>query len=49
MFLAVLVTLICGLAALVYLVSARRRMPPMEGEQERGKNERFLRDIPPPW
>jgi hypothetical protein len=48
MMLAVFVILVCGLAALAYLLSARRSMPPLEAEQERGKHERFLRDIPPP-
>jgi len=46
---AVFVTLVCGLAGLVYLISTRRSMSPLEPEQEREKNERFLRDIPPPW
>jgi len=45
--LAVFVTLVCGLAGLVYLISTRRSMSPLEPEQEREKHERFLRDIPP--
>jgi len=48
MFLVVLVILVCGLAALVYFVSARRHVLPLEAEQERDKHERFLRDVPPP-
>jgi hypothetical protein len=37
-----------GLAGLLYLVTRARRMPPDVPEEERGKHERFLRDIPPP-
>ena len=43
----VLVTLVGGLAGLLYLVTRYRGMAPHEPEQERGKHERFLRDIPP--
>ena len=44
--LAVLVTVVCGLAALLYAVCARRGMSPLRPEQEREKY-RFERDIPP--
>src|SRR5215831_18138010 len=37
-----------GLAGLLYLVTRARRTPPLLAEEERGKHERFLRDIPPP-
>jgi len=46
--LAVLVALLGGLAALLYLVTRARRMAPLLPDEERGKHERFLRDIPPP-
>ena len=46
--LAVLVALLGGLAGLLYLVTRGRRMPPRLADEERGKHERFLRDIPPP-
>ena len=46
--LAVLVILVAGLAGLVYLVTRHRGMAPDEPEQERGKHERFLRDVPRP-
>ncbi len=46
--LAVLLALLCGLAGLDYLVARVRGMPPQQPEQERDKNERFLRDVPPP-
>jgi len=46
--LAVLVALLGGLAGLLYLVTSARRMSPLLPEEERGKHERFLRDIPPP-
>jgi len=41
------VVLICGLTALLYLLSKRRSMPPLEPEQEREKY-RHLRDYPNP-
>ena len=44
---AVFVTLVGGLAGLVYLITTRRSMSPLEPEQEREKY-RFLRDTPPP-
>jgi hypothetical protein len=44
---AVFVTLVGGLAGLVYLISTRRSMSPLEPEQEREKY-RYLRDTPPP-
>lgn len=47
MMLAGYVTLVCGLAALIYLVARRRSMPPSEPEQEREKY-RHLRDYPNP-
>ena len=46
--LAVLVTLVGGLACLLYFVTRARKMPPDLPEGERGKHERFLRDVPPP-
>jgi len=46
--LAVLVALLGGLSGLLYLVTRVRRMPPLLPEEERGKHERFLRDVPPP-
>ena len=46
--LAVLVALLGGLAGLLYLVTRARRTPPLLAEEEQGKHERFLRDIPPP-
>ena len=46
--LAVLVALVGGLAGLLYLVTRTRGMSPLQPEHEREKNERFLRDIPPP-
>ena len=45
MMLAGLVILVCGLAALLYLITKRRSMPPLEPEQEREKY-RYLRDNP---
>ena len=45
---AVLLALVGGLAGLLYLVTRARRMPPLLPEEERGKHERFLRDVPPP-
>jgi len=48
MFLAVFVIFVCGFAALIYYVCARRGIPPERPEQERDKNQRFLRDVPPP-
>jgi len=48
MMVALFLIVVCGLAALVYLISKRRSMPPLRPEQEREKNERYLRDIPPP-
>lgn len=45
---AVFVLLVCGLAGLVYLISTRRSMSPMEPEQLREKLEaRALRETPP--
>jgi hypothetical protein len=46
--LAVFLALVCGLTMLIYLVTRARGMSPTEPEQEREKNERFLRDVPPP-
>ena len=46
--LAVLVALLGGLAGLLFLVTRARRMAPLLPEEERGKHERFLRDVPPP-
>ena len=46
--LAVFLALVGGLAALIYLVTRARRMAPSLLEEERGKHERFLRDVPPP-
>ena len=46
-FIAAFVTLVCGLAGLVYLICTRRSISPLEPEQEREKY-RFLRDTPPP-
>ena len=43
--LAVFVALTCGLAGLVYLISGRSAG---RAEEERERNERYLRDIPPP-
>jgi hypothetical protein len=43
MMLAGLLILVCGLAALLYLITKRRSMPPLEPEQEREKY-RYLRD-----
>jgi len=45
--LAVLVTLVGGLAGLVFLSTRHRGMPARPADEERGKRERFLRDIPP--
>lgn len=47
MMLAGFVILVCGLAALLYLISTRRSMPPLEPEKEREKG-RHLRDNPNP-
>jgi len=49
MMLAIFVIFVCGLAALIYIVCVRRGIPPERPEQERDKNQRFLRDEPPPW
>jgi len=38
--------LVCGLAALVYVIAVRRGMPPEQPEDERAKSDRFLRDAP---
>jgi hypothetical protein len=46
--LAVLVAVVGGLAGLLYLVTRSRGMSPLQPEQEREKNECFLRDISPP-
>ena len=46
--LAILVAVLGGLAGLLFLVTRARRMPPLLAEEERGKHERFLRDVPPP-
>jgi Flp pilus assembly protein TadB len=43
--LAVLVTFVCGLAGLLYLIGGRSDG---RSSTEREGNERFLRDIPPP-
>jgi hypothetical protein len=45
--LAVLVAVVCGLSGLAALVMRGRGMSPLEPEQEREKNERFLREVPP--
>ena len=45
--LGVLVALICGLAAGVYLIARRRSVSPLEIEREVGKLDRFIEDIPP--
>jgi hypothetical protein len=47
MMLAGFVTPVCGLAALLYFITKRRSMPPLEPEQEREKY-RYLRDTPNP-
>jgi hypothetical protein len=47
MMVAGFVILVCGLAALIYLITKRRSMPPVEPEQEREKY-RHLRDYPNP-
>jgi hypothetical protein len=47
MMLAGFAILVCGLAALLYLISKRRSRPPLEPEQEREKY-RYLRDNPNP-
>ena len=49
MMLAGFVILVCGLATLVYFLAVRRGMSPDRPERERDKNQRFLRDEPPPW
>jgi len=49
MMLAGFVIFVCGVAALIYIVCVRRGIPPERPEQERDKNQRFLRDAPPPW
>jgi hypothetical protein len=46
--LAGFLALICGLAALLYLVAGPRGAGDGRSSQEREGNERFLRDIPPP-
>ena len=46
--LAVLVALLGGLAGLLALVTRARLMAPLLPEEERGKHERLLRDVPPP-
>ena len=46
--LAGLVALLGGLAALLFLITRARRMSPLLPEEERGKHERFLRNVPPP-
>jgi len=48
MMLAVFLILLCGLIALVYLISVRRGIPPERVELQRGKDQRYLRDEPPP-
>ena len=45
--LAVFVALVCGLAGLAHLVNRRRSLSPLDAEDERGKVDRFLRDLPP--
>ncbi len=47
MMLAGFVILVCGVAALIYLITKRRSMPALEPEQEREKY-RHLRDYPNP-
>ena len=46
--LAVLLTVVCGLAGLLYLIAGAGRAGDGRTEQEREGYERFLRDIPPP-
>ena len=46
--LAVLLTVVCGLAGLLYLIAGAGRAGDGRTEQEREGHERFLRDIPPP-
>jgi hypothetical protein len=36
---AVFVTLVCGLAGLLYLISSRRSMSPLKAEREREKHD----------
>ena len=45
---AVLVIALSGLAGLLFFITRRRGMSPLQPEEEREKSERFLRDIPPP-
>ena len=45
--LAVLVTLVSGLAGLLYLIAGAGRAGDGRTEQEREGYERFLRDVPP--
>ena len=47
MMVAGFVILVCGIAALIYLITKRRSMAPLEPEQEREKY-RHLRDYPNP-
>jgi hypothetical protein len=47
MMLAGFVVLVCVLAAVLYFITKRRSMPPLEPEQEREKY-RYLRDTPNP-
>ena len=46
--LAVLLTVVCGLAGLLYLIAGAGRAGDGRTEGEREGHERFLRDIPPP-
>ena len=47
--LALLLAVVCGLAAVLYLVAgSAARAGDGRSENEREGNERFLRDIPPP-
>ena len=46
--LAVLLTVVCGLAGLLYFIAGAGRAGDGRTEQEREGHERFLRDIPPP-
>ena len=47
--LAVLLAVVCGLSAVLYLVAgSAQRAGDGRSENERNGNERFLRDIPPP-
>jgi hypothetical protein len=45
---AAFVILVCGLNALIYVLCVRRGIPPERPQQERDKNQRFMRDAPWP-